>query len=196
MADIVQGPKQGVTGCKQMSDATQVLTCIADNLTDGGFKVSRNVLLSDGLQADVAASRSCLSWKGLVVLSQHVIVRYVSHATQHHLKALFESGFRFGKKSNWIPLLRGMQFGYMIIPVILTDNADQVLMENAVEKPPRHWALSEFPVVIDLASRRTAYFQGDAAWGAFYFSDLRGIVKAFTAGIPPHRDSQHSPAAS
>jgi hypothetical protein len=103
------------------------------------------------------------------------------------MKALFESGFGFGKKANWIPLLRGMQFGYLIVPVILTDNADHTLMESAARRPAKHWALSEFPVVIDLARHHLAYFQGAAAWGALYLPDLRNIVKAFTTGIPAHQ---------
>ena len=173
-----------------MSDMTQVLTCIANNLTDAGFKVSRNVSLSDGNMADLAASRTSFSWKGFVFLSQHIIVRYIDRATQQHMKALFESGFSFGKKANWIPLLRGMQFGYLIVPVILTDNADRTLMESAAQRLAKHWALSEFPVVIDLANRHLAYFQGVAAWGTLYLSDLRDIVKAFTTGIQPHQSDQ------
>lgn len=173
---------------------TQVLTSIANNLTDTGFKVSRNVLLSDGKTAELAASRTSFSWKGFVILSQHIIVRYIDRATHQDMKTLFESGFRFGKKANRIPLLRGMQFGYLIIPVILTDNADRTLIESAAQRPAKHWALSEFPLVIDLASHHLAYFQGFVAWGALYLPDLKEIVKVFTNGIQPRQSDQQAPS--
>jgi hypothetical protein len=102
-----------------MNNATQMLDQIAAALGGGPFKVSRNVELSDGKKADIAASRTYISWKGLVILSQHIVVRHIDNATQDDAKALFKAGFRFGKKANWVPLLRGLQFGYMVIPVIV-----------------------------------------------------------------------------
>jgi hypothetical protein len=166
-----------------MDDATQALTRMATNLAIARFKVLRDVMLPDGSIADLVASRTLLSWKGLTVLSQHVFVRSVDSASHDHLKALFESGFRFGKKTNRLPLLRGMQFGYMIIPVILTRGPDSRLIESAIQRPAKHWALFEFPVVVDLASRRAAFYQGGPAWGGLFFSDLRNIIDTLIAGI-------------
>ncbi len=49
--------------------SAQVLDRIAAALEGGPFKGSRNVGLSDGRKAAVAASRTYFSWKGLVILA-------------------------------------------------------------------------------------------------------------------------------
>lgn len=165
-----------------MSNATQVLDQIAAALENGPFKVSRSFELSDGKKADVAASRTYLSWKGLIILSQHVVVRHVDNATQNDAKALFEAGYRFGKKANWVPLLRGLQFGYMIIPVIVGESPDGALVEAVSQCPSKHWALFEYPVVVNLSTNQTLCFNGTAAWGAFFFSDMRKVADTYIKG--------------
>jgi len=165
-----------------MSNATQVLDQIANSLGNGPFKVSRNVELSDGKRANVAASRTYFSWKGLVILSQHIVVRHVDNATRNNAKALFEAGFRFGKKANWVPLLRGLHFGYMIIPVIVGESPDAALVEAASQCPPKHWSLFEYPVVVNLSAGKAQCFNGTAAWGAFFFSDMRNVADKYIKG--------------
>ena len=165
-----------------MSNSAQVLDRIATALGSGPFKVSRNLDLSDGKKADVAASRTYFSWKGLVILSQHVVVRHIDNATRDDAKALFEAGFRFGKKANWVPLLRGLQFGYMVIPVIVGESPDDNLAEAVSQCPPKHWSLFEYPVVVNLSTNQTLCFNGTAAWGAFFFSDMRKIADTYIKG--------------
>jgi len=165
-----------------MNNAAQVLDRIATSLDSGPFKVSRNVELSDCKPADVAASRTYFSWKGLVVLSQHVVVRQIDNATRDDAKALFDVGFRFGKKANWVPLLRGLQFGYMVIPVLVGESPDAALVQAASQCPPKHWSLFEYPVVVDLSADRTICFTGTAVWGAFFFSDMRKVADTYIKG--------------
>src|SRR5258708_22823304 len=105
-----------------MATTAEIIDSIARRLSDGGYKVSREVALLDGPVAKVAASRTYFSWNGLVILSQHIVVRQLDNARTQDLQELFEAGFRFGKHANWVPLLRGMQFGYMIIPIIVCTN--------------------------------------------------------------------------
>lgn len=165
-----------------MSNSAQVLDRIAAALAGGPFKVSRNVGLADGKKADVAASRTYFSWKGLVVLSQHVVVRHIDNATRDDAKALFEAGFRFGKKANRVPLLRGLQFGYMVIPVIVGESPDAALVQAVSQCPPKHWSLFEYPVVVDVSANRMISFSGIAVWGAFFFSDMREVVDTYIQG--------------
>ena len=162
-----------------MSESTQAIERIATALKNGPFKVSRNVDLPDGNRADITASRTYFSWKGLVILSQHVVVRHLDNATRDDAKALFDSGFRFGKKANRVPLLRGMQFGYMIIPVLVGESPDSSLLEASSQRPPRHWSLFEYPVVVDLSANQIICFKGTAVWGAFFFSDMRKVAETY-----------------
>ncbi len=68
-------------------------------------------------------------------------------------------------------------------PGNIDHNASRTLLESAASCPPRHWALSEFPVVIDLPKRDATYFRGTTAWGALSFPELRNIVETLIAGI-------------
>lgn len=170
-----------------MSNATQVINNIAKALANGPFKVSRDVELSDGHKADIVASRTYFSWKGFVILSQHVVVRHIDGASQDDEKALFDSAFRFGKKANWVPLLRGLWFGYMIIPVIVGESPDPSLVDTVSQRPPKHWSLFEYPVVVDLSRSRTIYFSGSAIWGGFFFSDMRKIADTYIKGSLPNQ---------
>jgi hypothetical protein len=37
-------------------------------------------------------------------------------------------------------------------------------------------------VVVDLSANQTSFFSGTAAWGAFFFSDMRKVVDTYIKG--------------
>ena len=152
------------------------LATIDSRLSDSGYRVSRDVQLPDNGTAQLVASRAYLSWKGLVIQSRHVIVQTIDSPTVTDIRNLFESGFRIGKERNRVPLFRGLQFGYMIIPVIIANVVSDELRQHVSQQQRKRFCLMEFPVVCDATSNDTFYFKGTAFWGALYFSDLRNIV--------------------
>ena len=152
------------------------LATIDSRLSDSGYRVSRDVQLPDNGTAQLVASRAYLSWKGLVIQSRHIIVQTIDSPTVTDIRNLFESGFRIGKERNRVPLFRGLQFGYMIIPVIIANVVSDELRQHVSQQQRKRWCLMEFPVVCDATSNDTFYFKGTAFWGALYFSDLRNIV--------------------
>jgi hypothetical protein len=152
-----------------MTGVPNYLASVSTHMRDFGLRVSRQVQLPDGPMVDLFGSRTYFSWKGLVVLSQHVAVR--------DAKALFDAGFRQAKKVNRVPLLRGMQFGFMVIPCLVVETADKALIEYAESRPPKHWSLFEFPVVVDRSTGRTHYYNHTALWGAAFFSDMRKLAE-------------------
>ncbi len=164
-----------------MVDERETLDQITARLSEGPFKVKRDVVLPDGSTADITASRTYFSWKGLVILSQHVVVRHLDNARVQDMQELFEAGFQFGKRANRVPLLRGMGFGYMILPVIVGNSPDEALVQHVSACPRKHWSLFEYPVLIDLDGGRTCHYQGTAMWGAFFFSDMRRVVKRYVS---------------
>jgi hypothetical protein len=157
-------------------------------MQDFGLRVSRQVQLPDGPVVNLFGSRTYFSWKGLVILSQHVAVCDYggAAATPADAKALFDAGFRQAKKVNRVPLLRGMQFGYMVVACLVVRTADRALIEYAESRPPKHWSLFEFPVVVDRSTGRTHYYNHTAMWGAVFFSDMRKLAKrCFGAAADP-----------
>ncbi|HPR65339.1 MAG TPA: hypothetical protein PK014_14110 [Thermoanaerobaculia bacterium] len=165
-----------------MTHPAQVVNQIAIALRNGPFKVARNVTLSDGRRAAVAASRTYFSWKGIVLLSQHIVVRHIDQASLPDMKVLFDAGFEYAKKMNWVPLPRGLQFGFMVIPVLVGESPASDLVESVSKSPQKHFSLFEFPVVVDLATNQAHYFKGLSAWGAFFFSDLRKVAETYIQG--------------
>jgi hypothetical protein len=168
-----------------MATTANIIESIARSLIQGSHKVSRDAALPGGPVASVTASRTYFSWKGLVVLSQHVVVRQLDNATMQDVQELFAAGFRFGKRANWVPLLRGMQFGYMIIPVIVGSEPDGGLVQYVSASLRKHWSLFEYPVVVDSGKCETFHFQGTALWGAFFASEMRRVVEKYITNSLP-----------
>ena len=178
-----------------MVAGSDFLTAVDANLHDFGMRVSRHVELPDGPVADLFGSRTYVSWKGFVILSQHVAVcDYADRtATPADARSLFDAAFRRAKKVNRVPLLRGMQFGFMVIPCLVVASADPALVEYAESRPRKHWSLFEFPVVVDRGTGRTHYYRETAMWGAFFFSDMRELVRRCI--VPAARHAEPGAAA-
>ena len=154
-----------------------LLQTASARLTSSGLAVVSNPSLPDGIPTALAASRTFWTWKGLVIFSQHVLLRRQESATPRDLMAFFEAGLAYAKSVNRVPLLPGMQFGYMILPCLAVDHADDDLIAFASCTPRQHFSIFEFPVVLDLGTNQMHYFTGTSPWGAFFFSDLRALVE-------------------
>ncbi len=155
------------------------ISLIHDRLSKSRFRISHDVTLSDGRISQMVASRTSFSWKGFVILSQHLVFLKMENPTVAELSQLSEVSFNLAKQRNWVPLLRGLQFGYMIIPVVIADTITDEVKEYVTSQPPKKWALFEFPVVCDANSEATYYFNGTPLAGCLYFSDLRNIVTKY-----------------
>lgn len=159
-----------------------VLADIEQRLRAAKFSVARDVTMPDGSSVALAASRTYFSWKFFVILSEHVIVAEIENATVGDMQSLFATGFAHAKRVNPIPLPRGMQFGYIVIPTIITKNPSRELIDYATRRPQKRFALFELPLVIDAVSGAVNYFTGLALWGGLYFSDMRKIASKYIEG--------------
>ncbi|MDE3180605.1 MAG: hypothetical protein KGM47_13215 [Acidobacteriota bacterium] len=160
-----------------MKTAAEVIEKIANNASNAGFGVRRSLTLPGCGRVDLAASRTRFSWKGILFFSEHILVQHIQHASAPDAGALFQAAFQYGKRRNRIPLPRGFQFGYVIIPVIISEDPNSALVQLVAQSPPRHWALFEFPVVVDLSGSGITYFTGTQNWGRLYLSDIRLLVR-------------------
>jgi len=158
-----------------------LVSLVEKNLGASGFRIARGVTLPGGTPVDLAASRTKFSWKGLVILSQHLLLRHAPSATASDFQAFFDDGFLYAKRVNGVPLLRGMQFGYIIIPFIAVDTVTPEIITFATSLPRRHFSLFEFPFLYDLSTGQTYSYQKTAIWGAFYFSNMRAIAQSSVA---------------
>jgi hypothetical protein len=164
-----------------MQNYQDLVSIVGGNLSSSGFRLAHGVTLQNGITTDLLASRTIFSWKGLVIHSQHIFLCHANQATVSDFHSLFDEGFLHAKHANRIPLLRGMQFGYWIVPFIAVDLVTPDLIAYATSRPRKHWALFEFPVLYDLSTGQTHSFQKTALWGAWFFSDMRSLTSSSIA---------------
>lgn len=152
---------------------------------------------ADGSTVALTASKLSFVWKGLVLISQHLVVKQCENPTVEEMKQLFEVGFQFARKNNRVPLPRGIQFGYMIVPCIVTErvqtslaplppiaeardssqNLESLSLMQYVANPPKsHFSIIELPVLYDLASSKAHYFRANATWGSWMYPIAQKIA--------------------
>jgi hypothetical protein len=148
---------------------------------DGPFTVARDVDLGDGATASLVASRTTFSWKGLALLSQHVVIQHLGRPTPRDVEVLLRRSFRVARKRNRVPLLRGMQFGFMVVAVIVADEVTQDVLDLVAQAPRKRWAVFELPVVCEAASGNIHFYRGSPLWGGFFFSDLRALIARYVS---------------
>jgi hypothetical protein len=152
------------------------IAAIRRRFGDGAYAVDDQGDLGRGATAALVASRTTFSWKGLVLLSQHVVVRAIARPTPADIEALCEGSFHVARKRNKVPLPRGLQFGYMIVPVVVADEVSQAVLDLVSRAPPKRLGIFTLPVICEAATGNVHFFRGTPLWGAFFFSDLRAVV--------------------
>lgn len=142
-----------------------------------GIATRRSVDLGNDAVANVVGFRCRFAWAGVVLIDECVALRSVPAATSEDLRDLFSDTFSYARSRNRVPLPRGAQFGYFIVPCVVTNQADSELREAAISRPPKHWAVHEAPVVVDVGSRTAYYYNGNALWGTFYFPYVQRLIQ-------------------
>ena len=82
-----------------------------------------------------------------------------------------------------LPLFHGLQFCFMVVPLLVGRSPDASLVEAVSQCPRKRWALFEYPVVVDVSLNEATYFTGKALWGALFFSDMRSMAEKYMQGI-------------
>jgi hypothetical protein len=154
---------------------------IERRVAGGPFTLSRDVDLGGGTTAALFASRTTFSWKGLAVLSQHLVVQPAARPTPHDIDQLLRRSFSVARTRNKVPLLRGMQFGFMLVAVIVADQVTQDVLDLVAQAPRKRWGLFQLPVITEAATGNAHYFRGTPLWGGFFFSDLRALIARYVA---------------
>jgi hypothetical protein len=157
---------------------------IGRRLGDGPFTVARDVDLGAGAVAALVASRTTFNWKGLALFSQHLVVQRLTRPAPQDVEALLHRSFTVARKRNKVPLLRGMQFGFMVIPVIVADEVTQDVLDLVAQPPRKRWALTQLPVICEAASGNVHFYRGTPLWGGLYFSDLRALIARYVTAAP------------
>lgn len=165
------------------------MTGMADELvmsfTKKHFRVRTSVQLGTS-QVSFMASKVFFMPVGFALLSTHVVALEKDEAKPGDIDIIFEIGFELAKRFNRIPLLRGMQFGYEIMPLIIGKNPHEETAMYAVSAPTMpKFGVQNFPIVIDVETCRPAFFEGFKMRGASFTLIAQKVV---TKAIEPAMD--------
>lgn len=123
------------------------------------------------------ASRTIFVIAGLYFLSTHIVALEKDGAKSHDIDELFGEGYRLARRINKIPLPRGMQFGYTVMPLIIGKDPDsEALLYAASPLTMPRYSLFNFPVVIDLTRCQVAFFEGFTKFGGGILPSVQDIV--------------------
>lgn len=117
------------------------------------------------------------------ITSVNIVAIEKDKAKPHDADNLADIGFTLAKRMNRVPLLRGMSFVYVIVPLIIGKDPDLELLLYA-SSAPGWWrfGMGKLPVVVDLTSSKTVFFEGwDKVGGAI----IPSIQKIVTKHIEP-----------
>lgn len=148
---------------------------LAERLAKARFRVRTGEELG-ALPVRFVASKTIFVPTALCLMSVHVVVLENDSARPHDIDNLFDIGFKFAKRINKIPLLRGMQFGYVVMPLIIGKVLDRETLLYAATSPSYRFALMEFPIVIDLMQCRVVFFEGFTKVGSAVLPSVQDIV--------------------
>jgi hypothetical protein len=88
--------------------------------------------------------------------------------------------FRCAKQHKKIPLPCGLFEGVCCFAIAVTQAVDEATQQSVRnEKPPKHWAAGEIPVVYDQVQGKLYYFERTPLWGAAYYAGFRGQIEQF-----------------
>lgn len=67
----------------------------------------------------------------------------------------------------------------MAFPVVVTPVAEQGANEWARQRPKKHFALEENPVLVDVSAREASFYEGEIAWGMVYNRFRRLVITEY-----------------
>lgn len=166
---------------------------ITERLSESLVKAHFRVRTGEQLGAQPVrflASKTIFVFAGFFLLSTHIVALEKDGAKPHDIDNLFDDGFKLAKRMNRVPLLRGMQFGYAVMPMIIGKNLDSESLLYAASAPTMpQFALHKFPILVDLTRCQVAFFEGFTKFGGAILPDVQKII---TKHIEPLVDEECS----
>ncbi len=84
--------------------------------------------------------------------------------------------FSFDIRGSLLP--RGFGGGLLSIPTIVSDGfGEEIKKWIGRNRPPKHWAAFEFPVLVSTVDRQIYYYKKTPLWGAAYYRGFRKFVE-------------------
>ena len=77
---------------------------------------------------------------------------------------------------NYKGLPRGFQNGVLCFNVLASEHIAEKAVSFANERPQKHFAAFEIPVIMDLKNHKLCYYKDTPIWGAVYYKNIRKFI--------------------
>lgn len=149
------------------------------NLARGGFVVSENVGLSDGV-ARAVARRTSIELTKFGFSETFFVFREFESLTTAALRKFSSDAFDLAKRSKKIPLPCGLFESVWCFAVAIANQLENTAADSVRnDAPAKHMAAAEIPVVFHVPKGRLYYFERTPVWGAAYYRGFRKKIKRY-----------------
>lgn len=161
-----------------MNNFDAYLNELADNLARQGFRIQRNVRL-DPYFLHIVASVNAVEVTKFGKMSRVVPITSMNNpVTIEMIKDFSASAMRYSLDNRGSDLPRGFGGSVLSVPTIVSDEyREDVKKWISKNRPPRHFAAAEFPVLLSTAVHGVYYYKKTPMWGAVYYRGFRKFVQ-------------------
>ena len=128
---------------------------------------------------DIVAIASAYEVSKFGKMSRFIIVSGMDNVTTSDLVRNFSytaTKFSLDNRDSLLP--RGFGGSLLSIPTIVSESfSEEVKNWVGRNRPPRHWAAFEFPVLVSTLERQIYYYKKTPIWGAAYYGGFRKFVE-------------------
>ncbi|MBM3247457.1 hypothetical protein FJZ17_02880 [Candidatus Pacearchaeota archaeon] len=76
-------------------------------------------------------------------------------------------------------LPRGIQAGVVSFALLVSSNVDEDAKKFAQERPKKHFAAFEMPIIFDLKDNTVYYYDKNPIWGFIYYKTFRNFIETY-----------------
>jgi hypothetical protein len=167
------------------STSSTFLDDLAKRLTSAGFSVRRDFDIPP-YRLDLLAGRCKFELSKFGNLTRFVAVSRGNLVDIARVQDFSARVSKYALDNPGTVFPRGFGGGVFVFPVLVSEDFDETVKNWITEtSPPKHWAASEFPVLVSTGQGRVYYCRKTPVWGAAYYRGLRRFVESMVGNSQP-----------
>jgi hypothetical protein len=157
-------------------DKKTYLTKVYDKLQQDGFELKADKI--SGLDVSVAINKKFkLAWMA-TQMNIFVIVGSSDRIVRDDIEIFSKNSLEYAIKNNQ-GLPRGVQSGVVSFSLLTSPNIDEDAKQWAKERPKKHFAAFEYPVLFDLTHNQIFYYNKTPVFGGIYYKFFRNFIEKY-----------------
>ena len=150
---------------------------LSSRLSQRGLLVKRGMGL-DPYQLDILAIANAYEASKFGKMTRFITAASMDNVDAITVKDFSSRATQFSLENRESLLPRGFGGSLLSVPTIVSMSfSDDVKDWIGKNRPPKHFAAFEFPVLVSTADRQIYYYQKTPIWGAAYYKGFRKFVE-------------------